>query len=191
MMGGMELFSFLERPRGTDTGTTVTASLSIRFCNAGFVGLPVIINLSHSDGDARTIAGLMMLVANALAITGQLTVRAARGSGRTAAPLSLPGHPGRCLPGIPLITPGVMIMLDMDSLRTSVTAISMTTGTAIFVAPLDRVCQAAPGQAGLSVAITDMLSLFSLTGKMSLPRLPGPLPEGVALSRSERSVSWI
>ncbi len=75
-VGFLGLFYFIERRLGRESGPAMVYSLSVAFCNAGFVGLPVIINVYQSDPMALTVAGLMMVSANAVCIIAQMVILA-------------------------------------------------------------------------------------------------------------------
>lgn len=72
------------------------------------------------------------------------------------------------LVGLPLVTLAALSLLDCDPVMITVSVIMMATGTAVMVASLAQVYQAVPGQASLTVAVTNILSLFSLMGAIWL-----------------------
>lgn len=69
---------------------------------------------------------------------------------------------------LPLLTLVIMMNLDIDPLWVSVTTIACATGSAIFVSALAQIYQAVPGQAAMTIAVTNLLSLFSLSGMLML-----------------------
>ena len=72
------------------------------------------------------------------------------------------------LVGMPLVVLAALLLLDCNPLWISVSVIMMATGTAIMVASLAQVYGAVPGQAALTVAVTNILSLFSLMAAIAL-----------------------
>ena len=76
----------------------------------------------------------------------------------------------------PLATLAVMTALHIDPVWVSATVICQTTGTAIYVSALGQLYNAAPGQAALTVAATNLLSLFSLSGMLMLLHCLGLMP---------------
>ncbi|MDO5537810.1 MAG: AEC family transporter, partial [Desulfovibrionaceae bacterium] len=83
--------------------------------------------------------------------------------------------------GIPLVTLGALLLLGVDPLWVSVSTIVSATGTAIFVAAMAQLYQTAPGSAALTVAVTNLLSLFSLMGALALLTWMGCMPPHFSL----------
>lgn len=266
-LGGLALFYWMERKfRRAPSGPAIISSLSICFCNAGFVGLSVIINLFPGNREAMAAAGLTVVASNAVAIVAQMVLMAwerkrraeegeapagedpeptggkrlwtlfrrfilgnpilmATALGLTVAVLQIPVWKpldracellgfvspscmlfalGFCLRanlvegrtaggnsvghqvwlcfmrmvGLPLITLAALVLMGSDPMWTSVAVIIMSTGTAILVAAFGQVYRAAAGQAALTVAITNSLSLFSLMGFIWLLGKLGLIPAG-------------
>ncbi len=250
----------IERLRGSADGPAMTAGLSASFCNAGFVGLSVIMNIFPGSAPALTAAGLAMVACNAVIIAGQMSLmgwsrkqrmgrhhlRARLGFrrrlwrfierfilangilmatiaglavglahipvwepldrgiamlGNTAPPtmlftmglclraglmdavknhgVSLSGQAWLCvwkLVLLPAATLGVMLLLNIDPLWTCVSVVIAATGTGILVSTMAQVYDAAPGQAALTVGVTNILSLFSLTAVLWLMERMDLLP---------------
>lgn len=253
-VGALALFFCLERYlRKKDVGPSMISSLSCVFCNAGFVGLSVIINLFPDNPKALSGAGLSVVACNVVVVIGQMVMlgrsrqkkmpdgrhinfviplririwrfirRFILGNslvmatvfGLSIAFLEIPlwepldkacamlgyvsptcmlfalgfslrknlreafkshsislGHQiwmmGWRLVGLPLVTLAALSLLDCDPVMITVSVIMMATGTAVMVASLAQVYQAVPGQASLTVAVTNILSLFSLMGAIWL-----------------------
>ncbi len=253
-VGGLALFFCLEHYlRHKEVGPSMISSLSCVFCNAGFVGLSVILNLFPDNAQAISGAGLSVVACNAVVVIGQMVMlgwsrqrkmpdgrhihfaiplririwrfirRFILGNslimatifGLSIAFLEIPlwepldkacamlgyvsptcmlfalgfslrrnlreafkshsisiGHQiwliGWRLVGIPLVTLVVLLLLDCDPTMITVSVIMMATGTAVMVASLGQVYQAVPGQAALTVAVSNILSLFSLMGAICL-----------------------
>ncbi len=251
---GLGLFFCLERSlRRTEAGPAMISSLTCCFCNAGFVGISVIINLFPGNAEAMSAAGLSVVACNIIVIIGQMTLlgwyrRKQMPDGRhihfdiprrlriwrfvrhfilgnpifmaTALGLSVAisgiplwepldkacsmlgfvsptcmlfalgfslrrnlteafrGHSIHMghqlwmmawrLVGMPLVVLAALLLLDCNPLWISVSVIMMATGTAIMVASLAQVYGAVPGQAALTVAVTNILSLFSLMAAIAL-----------------------
>ncbi len=253
----------LERLRGRGDGPAMTAGLSATFCNAGFVGLSVVMNVFPGSAQALTATGLVMVACNPVIIIGQMSLTAwsrrqrmgrhhlhasmgfrrrlwrffrtfilansmlmatvaglavgllgiplweplDRGIamlGSTAPPtmlftmglclragltdairshgVSLPGQVWLCsckLLLLPLATLGVMLLLDIDPLWTCVTVLIAATGTGILTSTMAQVYNAAPGQAALTVGVTNILSLFSMTAALWLMARMDLIPAGL------------
>ncbi len=75
-VGFLGLMYFIERHLGRESGPAMAYALSVAFCNAGFVGLPVIISVYQSDAMALTAAGLMVVSSNAACIIAQMVIMA-------------------------------------------------------------------------------------------------------------------
>ncbi|MDO5538213.1 MAG: AEC family transporter [Desulfovibrionaceae bacterium] len=258
----MGLFYLLDRRRGEESGPAVISSLSVSFCNVGFVGLPVIMNVFENDAEALTVAGLMVVAANVLVIIAQMALIAwSRQRRGEAAPEALPparrawlffrryilsnavlvstlaglavpvlgltvwepldravtmlGYlaPGCMLfilglslranvaeavkaralsfgrqlwigawrlAGMPLITMAALLALGIDPKWVCVTTIASACGTAVFVSALAQIYRVSAGQACLTVALTNLLSLFSITGVIWLLNRLALLPAGLA-----------
>ncbi len=69
---------------------------------------------------------------------------------------------------LPLLTLFIMMNLGIDPLWVAVTCIVSATGSAIFVSALAQIYQAVPGQASMTIAVTNLLSLFSLSGMLMI-----------------------
>lgn len=260
----MGVFYLLERRLGRESGPAVVLALSVAFCNAGFVGLPVVINVYDGGSEAMAAAGLMMVAANEVVIIAQLVLAAWSGRGgegrdagrdanfgrrvwlfirryllgssiltATVIGLLVPvlGIPvwqpldrafellGMTAPavmlftmglglrnslrqalgaggiswrhqawlcfwrmaGMPLVFLAVLLALDVEPLWLCVTVIMMSTGSAIFASTLAQLYRAAPGQVSLAVALSNMLSIFSLTACLALLTWMGLMPANFVL----------
>ncbi len=260
-VGFLGIFYAIERRLRRESGPAMISALTVAFCNAGFVGLPVIINVYNGDDEVIMIGGLMMVSSNIICIIAQTVVMAyarrqreqaeTRGSLRLysriwhfirnyflynsvfmatllgflvclsgisvwepldkslsmlgfVAPtcmlftLGLSLRPSiiaalrsrevrfahqtwLCLwrlVGMPLISLPILLALGVDPLWVSVSTIMLATGSAIFCSALAQLYQCVPGQAALTVAVTNTLSLFSLIGILALLTSMGFMPEG-------------
>ncbi|MDO5538214.1 MAG: AEC family transporter, partial [Desulfovibrionaceae bacterium] len=254
----------IERLRKKETGPAVVASLAANFCNSGFVGMSVIMNIMPGNQSALTAAGVFMVACNGIFIAGQMMVigwsrvkRMGNHHLHVSVPLykrvwrflehfilsnaflmatllgllvSVSGVPvwapldkgiamlgytapatmiftlGLCLrPNlvaalrahsisvpqqiwlcsfrlviVPALTLGVLLLLGVDPLWTCVTVVISATGTGIIVSALAQLYNAIPGPAALTIGLTNILSLFSITGTLYFLHATGLMPAGVA-----------
>lgn len=261
-VGCFAIFYWLERRvRRTAAGPAIISSLSCCFCNAGFVGISVIISLFPGNAGAMSAAGLNVVASNVIVIIGQMMILGwsrqrkmpegrhmhfviplrlrvwrfvrrfllgnpilmATALGLGVAFLEIPvwepldkacsmlgyvsppcmlftlgfslrknlseafrGHSINLkhqlwmmswrLAGLPLLTLAVLLLLDCDPLWISISVIMMATGTAIMVAAISQVYQAVPGQAALTVAVSNILSFFSLLAAIWFLTVIGIMP---------------
>lgn len=68
---GFIILYFIEKMRGEKKGEAVLHGLVVTFCNAGFVGLPIIMSVFHNDKNAISVAGVMIVACNIVVIVAQ------------------------------------------------------------------------------------------------------------------------
>ncbi len=242
----MGLIYLLARRSGDEAGPAVVAALLCTFCNAGFVGLPVVLNVFPGSAEAMSAAGLMIVACNAVCVLGQMALTGwdrSRQAPEGRIPLAIPPHVrvwralrryvigncilmaaflglcfslleipvwepldracvmlgmaapvcmlftlGFCLRGslaraleghtvnvlrqvllcsarlvvLPLLTLAALRLLGLPDLWVCVAFIISATGSAIMVATLSQFYRTAAAQAALTVAVTNLLSFFSL-----------------------------
>ncbi len=265
-VGCFFLFYWIERRlRHSESGPATISALSASFCNAGFVGISVIISLFPGNAEAMSAAGLTVITSNIIVIIGQMLmlgwsrqrrmpqgrhmhfaiplrlriwrfvrrfllgnpILMATALGLACAFLEIPvwkpldqacamlgyvsptcmlftlgfslrknlaeafrGHSINVkhqvmlmswrLLGMPLLLLLVLVLLNCPPLWISVSVIMMATGSAIMVSALSQVYQAVPGQAALTVAVTNILSFFSLLAAIWLLTITGLMPASAA-----------
>lgn len=111
---GVALLCFVvEKARGSNTGEGTVSSLGGAFCNAAFIGFPIVLNILPGNGDATMICGLVLLATNVLVIPALviLDVESKRRTGRTEKQTSLPKAAWRVLRRFVLGNPMLMATL--------------------------------------------------------------------------------
>ncbi len=68
---GFFIVYFIEKIRGEKDKEAILHGLVVAFCNAGFVGLPIIMSVFNQDKAALSVAGVMIVASNTIVIIAQ------------------------------------------------------------------------------------------------------------------------
>ncbi len=68
---GFFILYFIEKMRGEKDKVAILHGLVVAFCNAGFVGLPIIMSVYNQDKAAISVAGVMIVASNTIVIVAQ------------------------------------------------------------------------------------------------------------------------
>ncbi len=68
---GFFILYFIEKMRGEKDKVAILHGLVVAFCNAGFVGLPIIMSVYNQDKAALSVAGVMIVASNTIVIIAQ------------------------------------------------------------------------------------------------------------------------
>ena len=186
--------------RHDSAAATVTA-LGGCFCNAAFVGIPVITSALPGNAEALFVAGLFTITPNLLFVVGQVQLAAHDPSrsmpqGRKAVLLHVlrysllynavfwgmaGGHALLRQTALqicklvvqPLVCWGILAALGVEGLWLAVSVIMAASGSALVVPVLADVHHAGPEEATLTALVSNGLSLVSLSFFIWVMRLLG------------------